>query len=236
MKKYTIVLLLCLFCLSGCASADIKIEKNPNAENSVNPELNISNEEFEGSHEVYLPDEDKTPEAIALGDRFLAEYLISPDDGGEIYVTIDKAEIYNNLNDANIRYEDIFPDSLSDGLDYDVETDTFLRDYALVKLYFTIENIDAVSYSHYAEPQKYEKYEFRVDGLGGCTEGPVIYHSKHNTVDAHYLAFQLEPGESINLEAFYRVDKSSVDLSDVVFTTAASPEWGLGTVVDLNLE
>ena len=56
MKKYTIVLLLCLFCLSGCASADIKIEKNPNAENSVNPELNISNEEFEGSHEVYLPD------------------------------------------------------------------------------------------------------------------------------------------------------------------------------------
>jgi type III secretion system FlhB-like substrate exporter len=236
MKKYTIALFLCFFSLTGCASADIKIEKNSSTENFDKSDFVISNDEVEGSHEVYLPEEDKTPEAIALGEKFLAENLISPDDGGEIYMSINKAEIYDNLNDANIRYEDVFPDSLYDGFNYDVKTDTFIGDYVLVKLYFTIENIDAVSYDHYAEPQKYEKYEFRVDGFGGCTEGPVIYHSKHDSVDAHYFAFQLNPGETIDIEAFYLVNESSVALSDVVFATAAYPEWGLGTVVDLNLE
>ncbi|MCM1227218.1 MAG: hypothetical protein NC320_07310 [Clostridium sp.] len=219
------LIIFSLLTFTGCTSSEINIEKAVESES-----------ENEINHEVYESEKDKTSEPIKLGEKFFAENLAAQGESEKINMSVDKAEVYNSLNEAGIQFAEVFPDSLYDGLNYDIDTDTFINNRVLVKLYITVENIDATSEEHAIEPENYGEYDFRVDSLGSCTAGPIIYSSKHNEVSSHYFGFHLEPNQSTQIESYYLVDLRETDLGDVLFTTAASPESGLGTVVDLDLE
>lgn len=183
----------------------------------------------------------EAPRHAALGERFYAKSLVQPPRGsGEIYVTIDRAEVFATLAEAGIALEDTLPDSVVDGIQYDQASGTFRGDRVIVTLHFTVENVNATSPEHAWEPEFYEEYDFRADALGACTEGPNFYFSKHDACSAHYYAFHLEPGETTEFEASYLVNWSEIAsdkdtaLKHVQFETTYPVT--LGTTVDLNLK
>ena len=101
-------------------------------------------------------------------------------------------------------------------------------------LHFTVENVNATLPEHAWEPEFYEEYDFRVDALGACTEGPDFYFSKHDACSGSYYAFHLEPGETTEFEVSYLVRLENVPLESVVFQTADTKNGG--PWVDLNLK
>ena len=126
-----------------------------------------------------------------------------------------------------------------DGIQYDQASGTFRGDRVIVTLHFTVENVNATSPEHAREPESYGEYDFRVDALGTCTEGPNFYFSKHDVCSGNYFAFHLEPGETTEFEVSYLVYWSDITsdkdtaLKHVQFETAYPVTYG--TTVDLNL-
>lgn len=220
MKKLFIAVCL-LLTLCGCSNG-IKIQTTSDLNSETNDQIIKNNDK--------IPD---PAQDTKMGERFLAKNLIIDGGSGEIYMSVDSAKVYNTLSDADLSKNDLFGDSLFDGMNYDAQTGEFLNNRILVLVNFTVENIDAVSREYADEPSKYDKYDFRVDAFGGCTEGPVVYSDKHGEVNAHYFGFHLEPGESTQIICGYLVDLRNVSLNDVMFNTAATPENG--GIIDLNL-
>lgn len=221
MKKNFFIAVFLLLTLCGCSN-DIKIQTTSDLNSERNGQIIDNNEK--------IPD---PAQDTKMGERFLAKNLIIDGGSGEIYMSVDSAKVYNTLSDAGLSENDLFESSLLDGMNYDAQTGEFLNNRILLLVNFTVENIDATSREHAVEPEKYDKYDFRVDSFGGCTEGPVIYSDKHGEVSAHYCGFHLEPGESTQIICGYLVDLRNVLLNDVKFNTAATPENG--AIIDLNL-
>ncbi len=227
-----------LLLLNACSFSDIEIEKISKEEPVYESNAVVSTSDNSGTSapDSLVQEEAKQdyPIYVGLGESFFAENLILPFGNGVINATINKAEVFQNLKDAGIELEETFPYSVEDGVNYDTESDIFLNNRVLVKLYFTIENVNATSPEHADEPERYNEYDFRVDGLGGCTEGPIVYFNKHDEHDSSYYTFHLEPGETTELEVAYLVHLGEIALDSVQFVTAYPYEDG--TIVDLNLE
>ena len=221
-----------LLLLNACTVGDIQIETWSEAQRdsaAVNSADSIDSGSDSGST--------KTPEAprhAALGERFYAKNLVQSHGSGEIYVTIDRAEVFATFAEAGIALEDTCPYSVVDGMHYDQASGKLLHDGVIVTLHFTVENVNATSPEHAWEPEFYEEYDFRVDALGACTEGPNFYFSKHDACSGSYYAFHLEPGETTEFEVSYLVRLENVPLESVVFQTADTKNGG--PWVDLNLK
>lgn len=227
-----------LLLLNSCSFNDIEIEKTSKEETVYDSNAVVSTSD---NSSISAPDSSVHEEAkqeypiyVGLGESFFAKNLILPSGSGVINATINKAEVFHSLKDASIVLEETFPYSIEDGMNYDADSDTFLNNRVLVKLYFTIENVDATSPEHADEPERYNEYDFRADGLGGCTDGPIVYFNKHDEHDSSYYTFHLEPGETTELEVAYLVYLGEIALDSVQFVTAYPYENG--TIVDLNLE
>lgn len=226
-----------LLLLNACSFSDIEIEKIPQGDSvSENNAVVSAPDNAEASDSGSSAQEEakqEYPLYVDMGESFFAENLILPFGSGVIHATINKAEVFHSLKDAGIVLEETFSYSIEDGMNYDAESDTFLNNRVLVKLYFTIENVDATSPEHADEPERYNEYDFRVDGLGGCTEGPIVYFNKHDEHDSSYYTLHLEPGEKTEIEVAYLVYLGEITLDSVQFVTAYPYENG--TIVDLNL-
>lgn len=212
-----------LLLLNACSFSDIEVVSVPNNSGTSASDSSVQ-EKAKQDYPIY----------VDLGESFFAENLIIPFGSGVINATINKAEVFHNLRDAGIELEETFPYTVVDGMNYDTESDTFLNNRVLVKLYFTIENVNATSSEHANEPEKYNEYDFRIDGLGGCTEGSYIYFNKHDECNSHYSTFHLDPGNTTELEVAYLVHLGEIALDSVQFVTAYPYENG--TIVDLDLE
>ena len=228
-----------LLLLNACTFGDIQIETWSETQRD-SAAVNSADSTDSGSDSGST----KTPEIkfqTALGERFYSENLVSPPAGsGEIYVTVDRAEVFTTFAEAGIALEDTFPYSVVDGMHYDQASGKLLHDGVIVTLHFTVENVNATSPWHATDPEFYEEYDFEIDALGGCTEGITFYFSKHDVCSGNYFAFHLEPGETTEFEVSYLVRWSEIAsdkdtaLKHVQFETAYPVT--LGTTVDLNLK
>lgn len=211
--------------LSACSMNDVQVEKIYNESSAFqNNASDFSMQEGSSSD---------LPETAALGETLFAENLVMNGGSGTINWSIDKAEVYETMQDAGLQLDDMFADEFADGVNWDSTKETFTDNRVLVMLHITIENVDAVSREHAEDPEKYDKYDFRVDALGSCSYGPLMYFSKMGECSVHLCAFHLEPGESTKIAAGYLVDLRNVSLKDVTFNTAATPKNG--TIINLNL-
>ena len=211
---------LLILSLCGCASQSIQIKDASTVESNNNNQIIAENDK--------IPNPQKD---TVMGERFLAKNLIVDGGSGEIYMSVDNAKVYDSLSEAGIKPEDCF--EIVDGLNYKVQEDSFLDGRKLVILEFTVENIDATSRSNADSPERFGKYDFRVDDFGGCTNGPVIYSNKHEEVSSHYMGFHLEPGSTTHILCGYLVDLRGTSLDKINFNTAATPENG--AIINLNL-
>ena len=221
-----------LLLLNACTLGDIQIETWSEAQRdsaAVNSADSIDSGSDSGSTK-----KPEAPRHAALGERFYAKNLVQSHGSGEIYVTIDRAEVFTTFAEAGIALEDTFPYSVVDGMHYDQASGKLLHNGVIVTLHFTVENVNATSPEHAWEPELYEEYDFRADALGACTEGPNFYFSKHDACSGSYYAFHLEPGETTEFEVSYLVRLENVPLESVVFQTADTKNRG--PWVDLNLK
>ena len=221
-----------LLLLNACTVGDIQIETRSEAQRD-SAAVNSADSTDSGSDSGST----KTPEAprhAALGERFYAKNLVQSHGSGEIYVTIDRAEVFTTFAEAGIALEDTCPYSVVDGMHYDQASGKLLHDGVIVTLHFTVENVNATSPWHATDPEFYEEYDFEIDALGGCTEGITFYFSKHDACSGSYYAFHLEPGETTEFEVSYLVRLENVPLESVVFQTADTKNGG--PWVDLNLK
>lgn len=212
--------------LSGCSLSEVQIEKIPDENNTIE----------ESMAEVKDFETKSIPTNAKIGDKLFAENLVMNGGSGTIYWTINKVEAFETMQDAKLQLEDMYASEfcITDEYIWDAANETFSDRHTLVMLYMTIENVDAISRAYAEEPEKYDIHDFRVDSLGGCSYGPLRYFDKMGECSVNSRAFHLEPGESIEIKVGYLVNTDEIDLKDVNFTTAATPENG--TVIDLNLK
>lgn len=227
-----------LFTLNACSFKDVQIEKIQQEDSMSKNNAVVSEHDNSGASvsdsSVQEETKQEYPIYVDLGESFFAENLILPFGSGVINATINKAEVFHSLKDAGIKLEETFPYSIEDGMNYNADIDAFLDNHVLVKLHFTIESVNATSPLFADDPERYNEYDFRVDGLGGCTEGPIVYFNKHDEHDSSYYTLHLEPGEKTEIEVAYLVDLDNVNLESVQFVTAYPIENGI--IVNLELE
>lgn len=243
-KLLYIILILSTLSLNSCKIGDIKIEKNPQLNNtSKNSESEPDSEDTGFNTDISSSDslieeitEPEISSKVELGERFYAKTLVTNAGEGVIYATVNKAEVFYNLKDAGFKLEDAFPYSISTEYEYDISSDSFFNNQFIIKLYFTIENVNATSGHDVYEPG-YDKYDFRIDGFGGCTKTPIVYYNKANERSVHYFAFNLKPGETIDIEAFYLI-RVETPLDSITFNCGDTyTEYSTNdTTVILNLE
>lgn len=180
----------------------------------------------------------------SIGEKIYPDSIHSPlaeSVRGEIYVTVNKAEVFDSLKDAGINYEDVYlPDeTLDEDYYYDSKEDKFYNKNLLVKVYLTVENVNA-SVIETERDKKYDEYCFSADTLGFCGlyswnlyfDGHGVYGDDVNDFE-QYFAMDLEPGETKDIVMAYVVDLHEERLENVRFMTQIQ---GLRTNVDLNLE
>lgn len=178
----------------------------------------------------------EVPETAALGEKFC---VIGPVNSGHLYLTINKCEVFNSLNDAGMEFDDLMHVLIGDGFNYDAKTTEFLKEFKMVKIYMTMENVDAVSRDHVWKPDLYDKYDFSVGRMGSIRYATGEYFDLHpEDENKHYQTLHLEPGESKDIIMGYLLDTRQCALEDAVFSNGDeinTPEDVPYTVVDLKL-
>mgnify|MGYP004551733997 FL=1 len=233
-KLLSVIFVPSFLLMSACSLSEVQVEKISDESSIIENRANVgSNESSATENREDTGSEAGIPERAAIGDKLFAENLVMNGGSGTIYWTINKAEAFKTAQDAGLQLDDMFSGEFADGINWNAAENTFTDNYVLVILHITIENVDAISRDYAEEPEKYDKYDFRVDALGVCSYGPLMYFSKMGECSAHPSAFHLEPGESTEMDAGYLVDLREIDLKEVTFNTAATPEYG--TIIALNL-
>lgn len=221
--------------LCSCSVADMdfskKEEKKAPTASNIDSEFNNENIEL-------------VQQKASIGEKIYPTSIHSPlleHIRGEIYVTVNKAEVYDSLKDAGIKIEDVYlPDeTLDETYIYNRETDKFINNCILVKVYLTVENVNA-SVIETERDKKYGEYCFGAQGFGSCGmtnwhlyfDGHGVYGDDVNVCE-QYFAMDLEPGETKDIVMAYAVDLNGERLENVKFMTQCQ---GLATNVDLNLE
>ncbi|MBO5320181.1 MAG: hypothetical protein J6B01_10315 [Ruminococcus sp.] len=134
-----------LMLTTGCSFGNIDISKQEFIEPTIRqpkdlPENDIHSGDDTVQEETEFTSEipySEVPETAELGERFC---IINPVSSGHLYLTINKCEVFNSLNDAGMKFEDLLGVLIVDGFNYDASTSEFLKDFKMIKAYMTIEN------------------------------------------------------------------------------------------------
>ncbi|MCD7890319.1 MAG: hypothetical protein LUG26_00650 [Ruminococcus sp.] len=154
-----ILSLAVMMALTGCSLQDVSVENS----DSSSQEANNVNEADDSDGTAEESGNSDDAEDIQLNirpeisERFLAQYIV--ESGG--YLTVDSAEIFDNLNDAGIEESQLEPNSLllSNGevyeryneitqegaAPYDKSTGDMINGWRIAKIHFTFENESAIT-------------------------------------------------------------------------------------------
>jgi len=247
MKSRLIILTAAAMLLTtGCSVGNIDISKKETTEatlgqpieENVNGTISGSDTtDNNGGDSLLLPNVpySEVPATAELGERFC---VVMPVHSGHLYLTINKCELYDSLNDAGMKYDELCQALIVDGFNYDAETTGFLKGYIMIKTYMTVENIDAVSIDHIWQPEKYGEYDFSLGRCGGVPYATGEYFD-HASPSPYFFKFNLQPGEKKDIIVGYLLDTRKVALEDVAFANGQDddsfPDELPFTVVNLGL-
>lgn len=242
MKNPVYFLTIIFLFLTGCSVGNIDISKKEVTETTIHqPELQpdditspvSSTVQGETNAVPEIPYSD-VPKKAELGERFC---VIGPVNSGHLYLTINRCEVFDSLNDAGIKFDDTMQVLIADGFNYDACTTEFLKDFKMIKIYMTLENVDAVSYDHMYMPDEYDKYDFSMGRIGGISYATGEYFDLHPD-EGDYMKLHIEPNESKEIVMGYLLDTRKAALEDAVFSNGDeinTPEGIPYTVVNLRI-
>lgn len=247
MKSRLIILTAAAMLLTtGCSVGNIDISKKETTEatlgqpieENVNGTMSGSDTaDNNGGDSLLLPNVpySEVPATAKLGERFC---VVMPVHSGHLYLTINKCELYDSLNDAGMKYDELCQALIADGFNYDAETTGFLKGFIMIKTYMTVENVDAVSRYHIWQPEIYGEYDFNIDQFGGVPYATGEYFD-HASPSPNFFKFNLQPGEKKDIIVGYLLDTRKVALEDVAFVNGrdddSHPDELPFTVVNLGL-
>lgn len=205
MKKFYCGIIATML-LTGCSLQDVNVEKNENSkiENEI---VNDSNGIIDGN-ETNSISEEKTINKFRpkIGEQFTPEGMLKS--GG--YLTIDSAEIFDDLKSAGIEEQDLLPSSLlrengetgmlqtmPEGeltVAYDKDTGKMINGWKIVKVHYTFENHSAVSVVNDFIVMPEEQYTddvFMVHNLNVCDKDDGNMVSKTNYFCYNQIYFSL---------------------------------------------
>ena len=242
MKNRLIILTAAAMLLTtGCSISDVEISKQEITEPTYRQPQKITEEasvsgsgDAEPTEEILEIPYSEVPETAELGERFC---VIDPVNSGHLYLTLNRCEVFDSLNDAGLKREDLAGVLIVPDLNYDPDTTKFLNNFKLIKIYMTVENVDAVSYPHTYIPEDYGKYDFDMSGVGSVRYASAEYLNLRTDYTYHYFKFHIEPGEKKDIIMGYLLDTRQASLSEAVFSNGdALLTEGPFTVVDLHLQ
>ena len=244
LKKLSILLAAISLLSAGCTVGNIEITKK---KVSTQPQMqqiieNVTapsnaNSEPTGDGNVQNVQLDlpysEVPETAKLGERFC---VINPVSSGHFYITLNKCEVYDSLNDAGIKYDDMRHTLVIEGVSIDPQTSELLNSFKMIMIQMTIENVDAVSYDHLYQPDEFGEYDFFLGRIGEVRGAAMEYLDIHYD-DKCYTKVHIEPGETKDIVIGYALFTDDVPIEDAVFRNGDenSPEDFPYTVVDLEL-
>ena len=247
MKSRLIILTAAAMLLTtGCSVGNIDISKKETTEatlgqpieENVNGTISGSDTtDNNGGDSLLLPNVpySEVPATAELGERFC---VVMPVNSGHLYLTINKCELYDSLNDAGMKYDELMHALIVDGFNYDAETTGFLKGFIMIKTYMTVENVDAVSRAHIDNPEYFDEYDFNIDQFGGVPYATGEYFD-HASPSPNFFKFNLQPGEKKDIIVGYLLDTRKVALEDVAFVNGRDddsfPDELPFTVVNLGL-
>jgi len=231
MKSRLIILTAAAMLLTtGCSVGNIDISKKETSEatlgqpieENVNGTISGSDTtDNNGGDSLLLPNVpySEVPATAELGERFC---VVMPVHSGHLYLTINKCELYDSLNDAGMKYDELQQVLIADGFNYDAETTEFLKGFIMIKTYMTVENVDAVSIDHFWEPEYFGEYDFWLERFGGVAYATEEYFDQvlppDESLPFHfYTKINLQPGEKKDIIIGYLLDTRKVALEDVTF-------------------
>ena len=231
MKSRLIILTAAAMLLTtGCSVGNIDISKKETTEatlgqpieENVNGTISGSDTtDNNGGDSLLLPNVpySEVPATAELGERFC---VVMPVHSGHLYLTINKCELYDSLNDAGMKYDELQQVLIADGFNYDAETTEFLKGFIMIKTYMTVENVDAVSIDHFWEPEYFGEYDFWLERFGGVAYATEEYFDQVLPPDESlpvrdYFKINLQPGEKKDIIVGYLLDTRKVALEDVTF-------------------
>ena len=253
MKKALYSLVMFTFLLTvGCSAGNIDVSKieiteptsyqPENTPDDIQPDNAAANGDGETDNTTETDSTpeipySEVPETAELGERVCDIQLV---DGGHFYLTINKCEVFDSLNDAGYKYEDSFKYLLSPQFNLDPDTTELLKGFKMVKMYMTVENVDAITCRDIVD-ESYGDYDFSLDSLGGIPGGSEEYFSldpEDPDDDSSFVKFHLEPGEKKNIIIGSLIDTRQVPLEEATFVTGHE-EFYLNTPftkINLNLD
>lgn len=250
LKKILIISSVLSLFLTGCSVGEINISRredptqpqfppiiddDTNVSNSGSSadDTNSSNQNSSANENVQLNNNHpEVPEAAKLGERFC---VIAPANSGYLYLTLNKCEVYDNLNDAGIKYDELQHMTLIDGINYNSQTTELLDENKMIMLYMTIENVDAISVFHEDIPDHFGKYDFSVKSFGYVPGAGLEYLDDRLDDKMFYDIIHLEPSETKDFTVGFVLPTKHQSLEDAVFTNGDEHSLIPYTVVNLEL-
>lgn len=241
MKNRLIILTAAAMLLTtGCSLSDVEISKQEITEPTYRQPQKITEEASVSGSGAAEPTEEileipysEVPETAELGERFC---VIGPVNSGHFYLTLNRCEVFDSLNDAGLKREELAGTLIVPDLNYDPDTTNFLKNFKLIMIYMTVENVDAVSYEHAYFPDEWGKYDFDMCGMGGVRYASHEYFNLRSD-ENYYFKYHIEPGEKKDIIMGYLLDTRQASLSEAVFSNGDELlTMGPFTVVDLQLQ
>ncbi len=220
--------------LCSCSLRNLKIEKLEKM--SENGEVNS---EFVNGVDVVFEQKE-----ASMGEKIYPTSIYSPlqeNVRGEIYVTVNKVEVFDSLGDAGINMDEVYlpAETLNVEYCYDPEADKLFNNNVIVKVQLTVENVNA-SVVETVQDDRCGEYCFSARTLGFCgLQSWNFYFDGHGKYgddvddDMQYFSMDLAPGETKDIVMAYVVDLNGEGLENVRFMTQMQ---GVATNIDLNLD
>ncbi len=238
MKKIFLILILA-FLLTGCSLQDVNVEKPEYISNDVSI---VEENNIDGSQSVVSDEKEANEIRPEIGEKFIPEGMVKS--GG--YLTIDSAEIFDNLNDAGIEEANLLPGSLlldngepreiyneianDMSVAYDKNTGNMLNGWKIVKVHYIFENQSAVSIVNDTISIPEEKYAddvFKVGNLNVCNADNSLMVSKMNYFCYNQIFFSLSDSVEYIAKPNNKLFKCPVDEKiefDIAYVFCCEPE------------
>lgn len=256
MKKYYIFILTAIM-ITGCSLSDVNVEKIDNSENKA-VTADTQPETFNGDTELKVNDEtqldsdydeltvqsDNSEKKLLLniGESFIPKGMVNS--GG--YLTVDNAEIFEDLSSVGIAETDLLPNTLLDeymnplelcenmsdefSIAYDKQTGKTINGWKLLKIHYTFENKSAESIVNDLIPLETEKYNddiFTVGNLNACNIADLNPSNKINYFCWKQIYFSLT--DSIEYTGkrqptFFRCPNEEKVEFDIIYAYKCEPE------------
>lgn len=247
LKKTLIISAVMSLFLSGCSVGDISISKRENPAGSQTPQIvideaNVSNnkpstDNTSSSNNNLSTNEQsnytfpEVPKSANVGERFC---VVAAAESGHLYLTLNKCEVYDNLNDAGVEYDELQHSVLIDGFNYNSQTTELLDENKMIMIHMTVENVNAVSAFHKEIPDHFGEYDFSVLSLGNVPGASLEYLDSRLKDDLFYDILHIEPGETKNIIVGFVIPTNYESLEEAVFTNG--DEHSLTPYTAVNLE